>query len=110
MKTLNSSIEVNIENQPIEDKIENKPIAMSFKETPEDDNLWWWPKPHEAIDVEDDLIEEVWTPGRRDKLKKCLSSSIESIKVSEGATQLHTEESKRASIIGSVHNSRKPPT
>lgn len=48
-------------------------------------DVWWWPKPHEPIDVEDQLIEEIETPGR-ETLIKCLSSSIESIKVSEGAT------------------------
>ena len=25
---------------------------------------WWWPKPHEAIDVEDNLIRDIQTPGR----------------------------------------------
>lgn len=70
--------------------------------------MWWWPKPHEAIDVEDDLLEEIWTPGREHKMKKGLSTSIESIKVSEGATQVQTEESKLASVKDS--RCKKPPT
>ena len=50
---------------------------------------WWWPKPHEAIDVEDNLIHEIQTPGR-DKDSFSLESVTPESKQENSAAEIKT--------------------
>jgi hypothetical protein len=64
---------------------------------------WWWPKPHEAIDVEDNLIHEIQTPGR-DKDSFSLESVTPESK-QENSSSAEIKDAKTTPV-----NDKKPPT